>query len=76
MVPGWYGMAHVKWLRRITARTAPFDGFQQTVGYRFARAEDEPGEPVTRIAAARADESRPASPTSCPARFVAARPLG
>ena len=28
VVPGWYGMAHVKWLRRITVLAEPFDGFQ------------------------------------------------
>ncbi|WP_030760673.1 sulfite oxidase [Streptomyces sp. NRRL F-2664] len=53
VVPGWYGMAHVKWLRDITLVDAPFTGFQQSVAYRFRRAADgpdDPGEPVTRIA--------------------------
>ena len=50
MVPGWYGMAHVKWLTRITAVTEPFDGYQQAQAYRYRQQEDEPGEPVTRIA--------------------------
>ena len=27
LVPGWYGMAHVKWLVRIEALEKPFDGF-------------------------------------------------
>lgn len=50
VVPGWYGMAHVKWLREITLVTAPFAGFQQAVAYRYRQSRDEPGEPVTRIA--------------------------
>jgi sulfane dehydrogenase subunit SoxC len=48
LVPGWYGMASVKWLTRITAVREPFEGFQQTV-YRFRQDPDEAGEPVTRI---------------------------
>jgi sulfane dehydrogenase subunit SoxC len=28
LVPGWYGMTSVKWLRRIEAVTRPFEGFQ------------------------------------------------
>ncbi|MFI8100620.1 sulfite oxidase [Streptomyces sp. NPDC086023] len=50
VVPGWYGMAHVKWLRRITVLDAPFTGFQQTVAYRLRQEPGEAGEPVTRIA--------------------------
>ncbi|MFD8971062.1 sulfite oxidase [Streptomyces sp. NPDC059593] len=52
VVPGWYGMAHVKWLRDITVTATPYTGFQQSVAYRIrgASEEDEPGEPVTLIA--------------------------
>jgi DMSO/TMAO reductase YedYZ molybdopterin-dependent catalytic subunit len=50
VVPGWYGMAHVKWLRQITAVDAPFEGFQQAVAYRMRQTAGEPGEPVRRIA--------------------------
>ena len=49
IVPGWYGMTHVKWLERITAITEPFEGYQQAKQYRTKRDEDDPGEPVTRI---------------------------
>jgi sulfane dehydrogenase subunit SoxC len=49
VVPGWYGMASVKWLRRITAVTQPFTGYQNAVAYRLRQSEDEPGEPLTRI---------------------------
>jgi DMSO/TMAO reductase YedYZ molybdopterin-dependent catalytic subunit len=48
VVPGWYGMAHVKWLRRITLVAQPFDGFQMRA-YRLRDTPDEPGVPVTRI---------------------------
>src|SRR5215216_2646444 len=50
VVPGWYGMTNVKWLRRIAAVTEPFTGFQQAEGYRLLRDRDDPGEPVTRMA--------------------------
>ena len=49
LVPGWYGMAQVKWLRDITVLDAPFDGFQQASAYRLRQQPDEPGAPVTRI---------------------------
>ncbi|MGP4013674.1 sulfite oxidase [Streptomyces sp. 4N124] len=50
VVPGWYGMAHVKWLREITATDTPFTGFQQAVAYRLRQHPGDEGEPVTRIA--------------------------
>jgi sulfane dehydrogenase subunit SoxC len=49
IVPGWYGMTHVKWLDRITVLTEPFDGYQQARQYRTKQSEDERGEPVTRM---------------------------
>jgi len=49
IVPGWYGMASVKWLTGIDAVTAPFAGYQQATAYRYQESRDEPGEPVTRI---------------------------
>src|SRR3954467_845027 len=49
VVPGWYGMTHVKWLKRITVVREPFDGFQQAVAYRFTKSEGDPGRPVTRM---------------------------
>ena len=50
VVPGWYGMAHVKWLVDVEVVGEPFQGYQQTGSYRFRQQPDEPGEPVTRIA--------------------------
>jgi sulfane dehydrogenase subunit SoxC len=49
IVPGWYGMTHVKWLRRITVTSEPFTGYQQAVAYQFVTSDDDPGRPVTRI---------------------------
>jgi DMSO/TMAO reductase YedYZ molybdopterin-dependent catalytic subunit len=49
LVPGWYGMTHVKWLTRIEAVTKPFDGYQQRVAYWFKRNAEDPGVAVTRM---------------------------
>jgi len=49
VIPGWYGMAHVKWLTRIEVLTRPFDGFQNATAYRVKVDAHEDGEPVTRI---------------------------
>jgi len=49
IVPGWYGMTHVKWLHRIQVLTEPFDGYQNAHSYRFSGSEDDPGEPLSRM---------------------------
>jgi DMSO/TMAO reductase YedYZ molybdopterin-dependent catalytic subunit len=49
VVPGWYGMAHVKWLTSIEAVETPFAGYQQADAYRYTTGPDEPGEAVDRI---------------------------
>ena len=49
IVPGWYGMTSVKWLRSIDAVTEPFEGYQQTPAYHYAPNADDLGEPVRRI---------------------------
>lgn len=48
LVPGWYGMASVKWLRSVTVVAEPFDGYQMRA-YRFRQDPDDEGEAVTRI---------------------------
>jgi DMSO/TMAO reductase YedYZ molybdopterin-dependent catalytic subunit len=48
VVPGWYGMAHVKWLTRISAVASRFDGFQMRA-YRLRQQAHDEGVPVTRI---------------------------
>ena len=49
LVPDWYGMCSVKWLRRITAVAEPFEGFQLSA-YQLRQGPDGPGVPVTRKA--------------------------
>jgi DMSO/TMAO reductase YedYZ molybdopterin-dependent catalytic subunit len=49
VVPQWYGMGNVKWLRRITAITEPFMGYQQALAYRYSQERADPGEAVTRM---------------------------
>ncbi|MFE9653537.1 sulfite oxidase [Micromonospora sp. NPDC006431] len=49
IVPGWYGMAHVKWLRNVRVLAEPFDGYQNAVAYRLRQDAGDPGVPVTRI---------------------------
>jgi DMSO/TMAO reductase YedYZ molybdopterin-dependent catalytic subunit len=49
VVPGWYGMTHVKWLTRITVVDEPFTGYQQTHAYRLRLDEENDGEPLTRM---------------------------
>ena len=46
VVPGWFGMASVKWLERIELVERPFDGYQQAVGYRYKKAPGDEGRPV------------------------------
>ncbi|MGB3682937.1 MAG: sulfite oxidase [Rubrobacteraceae bacterium] len=48
IVPDWYGMASVKWLKEIRAVDEPFEGIQQVVAYNYRQTEDDPGTPVTR----------------------------
>ncbi len=47
IIPGWYGMAHVKWLRSMQALTEPFTGYQNTTAYRYSASREESGEAVT-----------------------------
>jgi sulfane dehydrogenase subunit SoxC len=49
LIPGWYGMAHVKWLTRIEVLEEPFTGYQNATAYRLKSSAEEDGEPVTRI---------------------------
>ena len=74
IVPGWYGMTHVKWLAEISVVAEPFRGWQQEDAYRFHRSEDDPGTPVTRILP-RALLAPPGIPDFLSrSRFVAAGP--
>ncbi|MBV9009169.1 MAG: sulfite oxidase [Verrucomicrobia bacterium] len=39
IVPGWYGMASVKWLQRIVVTDEPFHGYYQTIDYAYWRRD-------------------------------------
>jgi len=39
IVGGWYGMASVKWLTRITVTATPFQGYWQTLEYAYWKRE-------------------------------------
>lgn len=43
VVPGWYGMASVKWLTDITVTSKPFHGYYQSVDYSYWQRD--PGGP-------------------------------
>lgn len=45
VVPRWYGMASVKWLRAIEVLERPFDGIQQAASYHFRSVAGDKGEP-------------------------------
>jgi DMSO/TMAO reductase YedYZ molybdopterin-dependent catalytic subunit len=49
VVPGWYGMASVKWLTRLELWTRSFDGYYQRVKYVFDRGDGSAPRPVTRV---------------------------
>lgn len=50
VVPGWYGMASVKWLTQVTLLTEPFNGFFQNEHYVYLDEEGtRQGDPVQHI---------------------------
>jgi sulfane dehydrogenase subunit SoxC len=46
VVPTWYGMASVKWLRAITVIDHPFQGVQQKLVYRLSFTSSDAGRPI------------------------------
>lgn len=49
VVPGWYGMASVKWLDRLTLLDEPFDGWFQTDRYVYRDDDGQVEGPVDRV---------------------------
>jgi DMSO/TMAO reductase YedYZ molybdopterin-dependent catalytic subunit len=47
LVPGWFGMASVKWLTRIEALAQPFTGYQQVRNYIYRQKPGDAGTPVS-----------------------------
>ena len=60
LVPGWYGMASVKWLARIEAIGAPFRGFYQAEDYVWVGREGIPDGTPLDLQKVRAVIARPA----------------
>lgn len=40
VVPGWFGMASVKWLQRIVVTSTPFNGYYQSIDYTYWETRD------------------------------------
>lgn len=68
IVPGWYGMASIKWLTKIVAVERPFQGFFQTLDYAyFTREGGNPAiRPITEMEV-KASIARPAPHEMIPA---------
>lgn len=68
IIPGWYGMASVKWLTRIIATAVPFEGYWQTLEYAYWKRKDgQPTlTPVTEMQI-KAEIARPALREAVPA---------
>ena len=49
IVPGWYGMASVKWLTEIHVLTMPFQGYYQNERYVYTHGQQDQSHPVSRI---------------------------
>ena len=49
IVPGWYGMASVKWVTRIAALTEPFEGWFQRERYVYERERERRPVDVMRV---------------------------
>jgi DMSO/TMAO reductase YedYZ molybdopterin-dependent catalytic subunit len=49
IVPGWYGMASVKWLNRIEALDKPYRGYQQVGTYIYRKEIGGASTPVTHM---------------------------
>lgn len=68
IIPGWYGMASVKWLTKITATTVPYKGYWQTLEYAYWKRKDglPTLTPVTEMVV-KAEIARPALHEAIPA---------
>ena len=57
IVPTWYGMASVKWLKKITVIDHTFQGVEQKQVYRLQTSSSDGGRPVRRSAVQLADQA-------------------
>src|SRR5436190_8074251 len=68
IVPGWYAMASIKWLQRITVTDHPFAGYYQTLDYAYWKRRGDTAElsPVTELQV-KAEIVKPVSGETVPA---------
>jgi DMSO/TMAO reductase YedYZ molybdopterin-dependent catalytic subunit len=68
IVPGWYAMASVKWLKRIIVIDEPFNGYYQTIDYAYWKRRAEVAEltPLTEMQI-KAEIAKPAQGETVPA---------
>jgi DMSO/TMAO reductase YedYZ molybdopterin-dependent catalytic subunit len=68
IVPGWYAMASIKWLRRVIAIAQPFTGYYQTLDYAYWKRRGEIAElsPVAELQV-KAEIAKPAQGETVPA---------
>jgi len=68
IVPGWYAVASIKWLKRIIVTDKPFNGYYQTLDYSYWRREGELAELVPlREMQIKAEIARPSEGETVPA---------
>ena len=68
IVPGWYAVASIKWLKRIIVTDKPFNGYYQTLDYSYWRREGELAESVPlREMQIKAEIARPSEGETIPA---------
>jgi len=68
VVPGWYGMASVKWLSKLTVSTEPYAGYWQTLEYAYwQRAHGQPTLVPVAEMRVKAEIARPALYEAVPA---------
>jgi DMSO/TMAO reductase YedYZ molybdopterin-dependent catalytic subunit len=68
IVPGWYAMASIKWLRHIIVTDQPFTGYYQTIDYAYWKRRAEVAEltPLTEMQI-KAEIAKPAEGETVPA---------
>ncbi|WP_439559236.1 sulfite oxidase [Dyadobacter sp.] len=60
IIPGWYGMASIKWLTNIIATSKPFEGYWQTIEYAYwKRQANQPTLTAVTAVEAKAEIARP-----------------
>jgi DMSO/TMAO reductase YedYZ molybdopterin-dependent catalytic subunit len=68
VVPGWYGMASVKWLNKLTVSTEPYAGYWQTLEYAYwQRSHGQPTLVPVAEMQVKAEIARPALHEAVPA---------